>query len=122
MKLIIVQLIFLLLPAFIYTKCCSNTGIKFELRNKSLECIDFGAKRYFPIVSDPVVAQMFVKKFNRVCEIDVCGDGEIKPNSRYCGKGHCNFLGCACEGGCIEGEARENFFGKHGSKVSSLHF
>lgn len=50
------------------------------------------------------------------CEIKVCGDGQ-KHEGFFCGKGPCNVVGCACEGGCIEGDAATNFLAYRNNHV-----
>lgn len=126
MKLVIVQLIFVLLPAFIYSKCCYNTGILFKIEgDEGLKCSDFGAKNYGrPIgllsLKYPEVSQIQVQYLHRACRKSVCGDGETKADTKFCGIGKCNWIGCDCEGGCIEGDPQKSFFGMHGANVSDL--
>lgn len=127
MKLIIVQFIVLSLPAFIYSKCCYDTEILFKIEgDTNLKCSDFGAERHIRTfglmnLKYPQVGQIQAQFLpHPACKKSVCGDGEKKAGSRFCGKGHCNWAGCDCDGGCIEGDASENFFSKHGAKVSVL--
>lgn len=126
MKLVIVQLVFLLLPAFIYSKCCYNTGVVFRIEgDESLKCSDFGAKNYIRApgpahIVFPAVAQIEASHLYRACKKSVCGDGETKADTNFCGIGKCNWIGCDCEGGCIEGDPQASFLGKHGANVSDL--
>lgn len=126
MKSIIAQLTFLLLPAFIYSKCCFDTAILFKIEGGlDSKCSDFGADNYgtpFKLVSQkfPEVAQMYAEQLNGVCRASVCGNGEKKTDSPFCGKGICNSVGCDCVEGCIEGDPQESFFGKHGANVSKI--
>lgn len=41
-------------------------------------------------------------------KIKLCGNGN-KLIGFYCGVGKCNIFGCSCNGGCIKGDAIENF-------------
>ena len=120
---LIVQLVFLLLPAFIYAKCCYNTDLVFKINEgEKLECEDFDAHPYTPplrvmgAMNQPQIALSFY----HVCTIGVCGDGKKKSGTRYCGVGDCNKAGCDCKGGCIEGDPQKSFYAIHGEKVSSL--
>lgn len=114
MKLI-VQLIFLLLPAFIHTKCCYRTSILFKINNEHMTCKDFGATPYaspFGLVGSAkqnLNAQLRVMAENRECKIKVCGDGEWNDS----------FCGCKSDGGCIKGDPVENFFKINGNGVSN---
>lgn len=113
------QLIFVLLPAFIYAKCCYHTTVKFRIEgDQALKCTDFGAATLeapMRISRQPE----FAKYFYRACEKKVCGDGEAY-DTPFCGKGACNLVGCGCQGGCIEGHPLESFVNKHGANVTSL--
>lgn len=61
------------------------------------------------------------KSDDRICEISVCDNGEKPKNGgTYCGQGGCNLFGCNCDGGCIKGNALENFFAKHKNQVRSI--
>lgn len=53
------------------------------------------------------------------CWIHVCGDGSNHPGI-YCGKGPCNIFGCNCDGGCIPGNAIEEFKARYGDRVSDV--
>lgn len=126
MKSTIIQLIFLSLPAFIHSECCFDTAILFKIQgDANLKCSDFDADTYdtpFRLVSlrHPEVTQTYAERLNGVCRKSVCGDGEKKPDTPFCGKGTCDPVGCNCVDGCIEGDPRESFFGKHGANVTSL--
>lgn len=77
--------------------CCGSTIVQFGTRD--LNCSDFGARKI---------------RRGRRCSIYLCGDGKPITDGTYCGKGPCNLFGCNCDGGCIEGDASENFKAIHG--------
>lgn len=90
-----------------HSECCTKR--KVEFRTKEKICRDFGASNR--------VYQKGILFFNndpKKCKIWVCGDGKQVTRGSYCGKGPCNIFGCNCDGGCIEGNAGENFRAIHG--------
>lgn len=116
---IISQLIFVLLPAYIYASCCYQTTVNFRIvGDEKLTCKDFGGET---VRAPPRVAMHpnYAKYFYRSCQKNVCGDGETHDKF-FCGKGSCNLIGCGCEGGCIEGHPAESFLEKHGANVDSI--
>lgn len=80
-------------------ECCPTKSITFNTRDKS--CSEFDAE----------------KRIFSGCKIDVCNDGKKLTDGSYCGRGRCNFVGCECLGGCIKGDAIENFKVLHGDSV-----
>lgn len=113
------QLIFVLLPAYIYASCCYHTTVDFRIvGDEKLKCTDFGAKT---VTAPSLVAThpKFWKYFHRACEKNICGDGEAHGKF-FCGKGSCNIIGCGCKGGCIEGNPAKSFVEKHGVDVVDI--
>lgn len=104
------KLVFLLLIATISlfphqsdAECCGTSFVMFLAKEK--ECADFGARKGF---------------FSGRCEMTICGDGEKLKEGLYCGRGPCNILGCNCDGGCIRGNAVENFKSIHGDAIHKV--
>lgn len=42
-----------------------------------------------------------------LCSFETCADLQNHEDRYFCGKGDCNFLGCNCDGGCIQLEEAE---------------
>lgn len=92
------------LPHLSNADCCASTAIDFTPHRKT--CDHFGA---------------FPTRNGKHCELTICGDGEATRDDYFCGKGACNFFGCKCSGGCIPGDAIENFKSIHGNTVSDVY-
>lgn len=88
----------------VHGECCYASQLIF-MRNSLLDsCKDFGSVRM---------------KFFDPCIVKVCGDGKAIEGT-YCGFGKCNAFGCNCDGGCILGDARDNFKKIYGDRVNLI--
>ncbi|KAH8248160.1 hypothetical protein KR038_003655, partial [Drosophila bunnanda] len=46
------------------------------------------------------------------CKIKICASGEALVGS-WCGRGSCNWFGCACKNGCVSGNWTQDFLAKN---------
>lgn len=112
--------IFLLLPTLIYCESCLHTKVLFKIKDDFVKrfnysCEDFNGRTWHPAAAggtraERTIAELhFMRIHPTMCEIEVCGDGQKHFEKTYCGKGDCDFFGCNCDRGCIEGDPAKNF-------------
>lgn len=96
--------IFVLLNVFFAANavCCPRTQMYWASEN----CSPYETDYYMGGGNEGDISGLILP--NR-CKAKVCGDGKVVKNGFWCGKGPCNSFGCSCTGGCIEGDATENF-------------
>lgn len=110
LKLIIILIVF---PVIAFSECCSKTSFYFK-HHASKSCFDYPDSN-IAVPGDTYLQQATVYahiKLSR-CMASTCGDGK-HHDGVYCGIGGCNIFGCNCDGGCIPGNAKENFLRIHG--------
>jgi hypothetical protein len=83
-------------------ECCKRTYIEWSADS----CWPYDQTVYVDAGdADDLMASMVMPTR---CNAKVCGDGRVHDGF-YCGKGKCNVFGCNCDGGCIPGDAVNNF-------------
>lgn len=91
--------------------CCRAKRLLFRTKQTSCEDYD-GARNAYNVKG------FQIGNFDpRRCSIHVCDDGKPVSAGTYCGVGSCNLIGCNCEGGCLQGNPRDNFVAFHGEEV-----
>lgn len=110
-------LLLLAIPTLVLSECCYKTLVKFYVnKNTNEPC------RYFENGSNNYrkkgAAGVSDLLQNR-CKASVCGNGRHMGGT-YCGVGPCNIFGCNCDGGCIRGNAVEEFRRKYNDKVHGV--
>lgn len=115
----------LVMTDFAHSICCRKTHIKFHITGGGV-CGDIEGGQYpvptgygthaVAISGSQIIGN--IREGN--CRIFICGNGR-KSRYAHCGQNVCNIFGCACDGGCIPGDAIQNFKNLHGNKVSSVY-
>lgn len=110
-----VSLLVMLCPA-IFAVCCYKKQVNFKLKTTGDDCYYYenaknNIRRGNVGVADAITGR---------CRVSVCGNGR-RPSGTYCGIGGCNIVGCDCTGGCIPGDAVQEFRNRHGHAVVGIH-
>lgn len=114
---ILCVLIFAIFPYSSNAVCCRKEKIYFQKVDSSSFCENFGGLVPY---NEMVLFSYSFKDAFKNCETMACGDGTPHKGRVYCGKGSCNIFGCNCDGGCIPGNALENFKSLHGNRVRNV--
>ncbi|XP_041970969.1 uncharacterized protein LOC121727298 [Aricia agestis] len=115
-------LILAILLPIVLGECCYKTKVNYHLKHysdagdspwycKAYEGGRPDLRRGFGALTDAITGR---------CTVTLCGDGH-KPKGTYCGVGSCNIFGCNCDGGCIPGNAVEEFKKRYGNDVRFIH-
>lgn len=119
MKITIALLVFLWLPAYIRSECCPlGTTLRFKVK-RDKDCEDYGGQMYLIPGQEDISLKILAARQHGACKINVCGDGS-RVVGFYCGHGKCNLAGCNCPGGCISGNALEEFTKLYGDQVEAI--
>ncbi|KAH8338433.1 hypothetical protein KR059_004491, partial [Drosophila kikkawai] len=78
----------------VYSECCT-TKVNLEYKISSGGCGAVGGRRS-----------------GNACKVTICGNGAALVGT-YCGKGPCNWFGCACRNGCLQGNWVSDFLARN---------
>nr|WDQ26742.1 venom peptide [Acharia stimulea] len=111
-------ILFILFPT-IFGECCRKKEIKFQMKKDT----DKPYCRYYENAKNDLRrgAGAISDYMTGRCIVSLCGNGKRPAEGTYCGIGKCNVFGCNCDGGCIPGDAIEEFRKNHGARTFLIH-